>query len=231
MKILNTILSAATFAACVAGAQAQNVDVRLKNGTTVSYPASDVVSVTFTPGGENPSTHECVDLGLSVKWATMNVGADGVADYGDYFAWGEIATKEDYNQGNCTTIKAFTWDAAKNDAAYVAWGADWRMPTGPEMQELIDECTWEWTTMGSTPGYKITSKKDGYTSNYIFLPAAGYRVGGALNSLDEIGYYWTSTESPANTNVSRDLYASKSAHYLYWTNRFQGFPVRPVKNK
>lgn len=224
-KIFTTIALAATLCA-----QAQNVTIHLTNGNTVSYPANEVSYVDFTPGGENPGDHAYVDLGLSVKWATMNIGAISVVDYGDYFAWGETATKEDFNQGNCPTQgQKITWTPQQNDAAYVQWGPQWRVPSADEMQELLDNCTWEWTSISGVPGYKVTSNKEGFTSNSIFLPAAGYRVGGALNSADVMCYYWTSTPSPANNAVSKYLTGSKDAKYLYWSNRFQGYSIRPVR--
>lgn len=41
--------------------------------------------------------YQAVDLGLSVKWANMNVGATTPEGYGDYFAWGETQPKSDYS--------------------------------------------------------------------------------------------------------------------------------------
>lgn len=47
--------------------------------------------------------HEYIDLGLSVKWATHNVGANTPEECGDYYAWGETTTKSTYFASNCTT--------------------------------------------------------------------------------------------------------------------------------
>ncbi len=93
----------------------------------------------------NSNSYEYVDLGLSVKWATCNVGADSPSDYGDYFAWGEPETKKEYID---------TWGKGMGgiagnpqyDAARANWGGTWRLPTADEMKELIDKCKWEWTT-------------------------------------------------------------------------------------
>ena len=52
------------------------------------------------PNTEVHSGHEYVDLGLSVKWATMNVGATSPEGYGDYYAWGETETKSSYTLNN-----------------------------------------------------------------------------------------------------------------------------------
>lgn len=82
-----------------------------KDGSVVYSMTSDVPdSITFhkpvfdaqpsQPSAQLPSGqyngHDYIDLGLSVKWATVNVGADMPEDYGDYFAWGETTTKDSY---------------------------------------------------------------------------------------------------------------------------------------
>ena len=89
--------------------------------------------------------YDYVDLGLSVKWATCNVGASTPEDYGDYYAWGETSTKSSYDIDNSTTFGKQmrsiagnpTWDAARKN-----WGSPWRLPTEAEFQELIDNSTW-----------------------------------------------------------------------------------------
>ena len=131
---------------------------------------------------------DAIDLGLRVKWANMNVGSKYIEDYGDYFAWGETSTKETYSWSNYfdTNDGGKTFTKYKNkggktvldpedDAAHVNWGGSWRMPTKAEWQELLDNCTWTWTTQNGINGYKVTSNKAGYTDKFIFLPAAdGY---------------------------------------------------------
>ena len=93
--------------------------------------------------------HEWVDLGLSVKWATCNVGATNPEEYGDYFAWGETRTKSEYTDSNCTSYGKSWGDIggdSSRDAATASWGGSWRMPTPAEFQELKDNCDWTWTT-------------------------------------------------------------------------------------
>ena len=93
--------------------------------------------------------HEYVDLGLSVKWATCNLGASSSDDYGHYFAWGETTTKESYSEENCPTFElsysqlqsqGYIDDKGnlteEYDAATSNWGGDWRMPTYDELNEL-----------------------------------------------------------------------------------------------
>ena len=122
---------------------------------------------------------EAVDLGLSVKWATFNVGASYPEQFGGYFAWGETELKTTYDwstykYGNGSTnltkyntnISSGTVDNKttldpSDDVARQKWGGSWRMPTYEEFRELLSNCTWTWTTMNGVNGYKVTSKKSG----------------------------------------------------------------------
>ena len=130
-------------------------------------------------GGANPETptptdpyngHAYVDLGLSVKWATCNVGADSVHHYGGYYAWGETTTKEAYTSENYTYAENPEVLPLDRDAAAVNMGGEWRMPTNAEIQELIDGCDWATTTLKGVDGYIAISKTNAAT---IFFPAAG----------------------------------------------------------
>ena len=174
--------------------------------------------------------HEWVDLGLSVKWATCNIGADKPEDYGDYFAWGEIATKPSYTSDNCKTWERSIGDIAGNsqyDAARAKWGSPWRLPTDAEFEELIGKCNWKWTKEGGHAGYRVTSKING---NSIFLPAAGGRYGESLRYDGENGYYWSSTLLESSTQYSYSLYFHASYHLVDWYSRLNGHPVRPVSD-
>ena len=174
---------------------------------------------------------QAVDLGLSVKWATCNVGADSPEDYGDYFAWGEIEPKSVYYTDNCITFGRDFADFSGNpayDAAAANWGGSWRMPTAVEMKEIVDECTWVWTIQNGVKGCKVTGKN----GNSIFLPAAGFRSGSEF-SLDHNGYsgeYWSSTPSPNGEGndcsyiISFDDTGNKFTYY----RRGRGYSIRPV---
>ena len=92
--------------------------------------------------------HEYVDLGLSVKWATCNVGASKPEDYGNDYAWGETSTKSSYTSDSSKTYGKQMNDIKGNsqyDAARANWGGTWRLPTGAELEELKNKCTWRWT--------------------------------------------------------------------------------------
>lgn len=183
---------------------------------------------------------DAIDLGLSVKWANMNVGATNPQDYGNYYAWGETSTKETYNwstyfytnDGGSTFTKynkrLKTVLDPEDDAAHVNWGGSWRMPTNAEWQELCDNCTWTWTTQNGINGYKVTSNKEGYTDKFIFLPAADYRDGSVLPRVGSYGYYWSSSLDERISRLAWILYFYSDYHYRIGNDRYVGQSVRPV---
>ena len=174
--------------------------------------------------------HEYVDMGLSVKWATCNVGASSPEGYGSYFAWGETATKTTYTytgENSKTYGKSFGNISGNSayDAARANWGSSWRLPTEAEFQELIDNCTWTWTTYNGTKGYKVVSKKN---NNSIFLPAAGSRIGASPSGAGEYGDYWSSTPCGSGTSNAYYLFFYSGYHRVSWDYRYLGHSVRPV---
>lgn len=180
--------------------------------------------------------HIYVDLGLSVKWATCNIGANKSEELGDYFAWGETLPKDYYEWSNykwCTgyqnkLTKYCCWDGysagnyednfsilhMSDDAARVNWGGSWRMPTVEEFRELSIECTWKWITQNGVKGFKVTSESNG---NSIFLPAAGSN-----------GYYWSSSLNPDYPYNAYYLYFNSSKVGVGNNYRYDGQSVRPV---
>ena len=196
--------------------------------------------------GKKENGHEYVDLGLSVKWATCNVGATTPEGYGDYFAWGETTPKTTYDWSTykycngdkysmtkyCTdsyygTVDNKTTLELTDDAARVNWGGSWRMPTRAEQDELRDtnNCTWTWTTQNGVKGYKVTSKKNG---NSIFLPAAGYRLDSDLYVAGSYGYYWSSSLYTSYSNIAYYVYFHSDYVDRYSNIRCYGQSVRPV---
>ena len=200
-----------------------------------------------------------VDLGLpsGLKWASCNIDFYYLRDpsyrgYGSYFAWGYIYagtkfTDEEYllyyntnRYGEFTSIISNEYGGSKDsrtvldsddDAASSIWSNGWRMPSYSEWQELVEGCTWEWTTVDGYNGILLTSKVN---SNSIFLPAAGYHPSSEISGEGTCGYYW-----------SRDLYSlmPRFAYNFYFdssgctvdvnleTNillRIYGMSIRPV---
>ena len=201
-------------------------------------------------GSEQKDNHEWVDLGLSsgTLWATTNVGASKPEEYGDYFAWGETKPKsvydwdtykwckgDDYHQltkycnlsnyGDNGFVDNKTELDTGDDAAYVNWGSKWRMPTKAQMEELLAECDWQWTTSNGVNGYLVKSKKN---SASLFLPAAGYRVSGLFDA-GYNGAYWSQTLY--TNNPSGAYYLGFDFDYLDsdWCSRSDGQSVRAVR--
>ena len=206
----------------------------------LDLPWSD--EVTFT----NESQHEYVDLGLSVKWATCNIGADKPEEYGDYYAWGELEPKEVYDwfsykwcNGSSDTLTKYnpfkgegivdsiTTLDPEDDVAHVKWGGSWRMPTASEYRELVDNCKWTWKSVNGINGYVVKSRIKGYRDRSIFLPAAGYCYDKKLSSAGEVAYYWSNSlfDFPIS---AKSLLLSSDDFCRHFCSRFVGNPVRPV---
>ena len=155
--------------------------------------------------------HEYVDLGLSVKWATCNVGASSPTEYGNYYAWGETTTKSEYTKKNSKTCGISMGDISGNssyDAARTNWGGSWRLPTKAECQELLDNCKSEWTTVSGVRGRRFTSKKNGRS---IFLPAAGYHEPKFFSPAGATGRRCTSLARTVSTGALRLTRAIRTA--------------------
>ncbi len=187
---------------------------------------------TYSPDNSVSGTlngHDYVDLGLSVKWATCNVGASSPSDYGDYYAWGETSTKLEYYYWNSKTYERSMGGIAGDpqyDAARANWGGTWRLPTADEIDELVDECEWTRTTQGGHNGYKVT----GPNGNSIFVPAAGLRDGASLGSAGEYGYYWSATPSKDHVLYADGLYFHFHSYSFRRSGNLRryGESVRPV---
>ena len=204
-----------------------------------------------TTGGTNWAVQNAsdlyVDLGLpsGTKWAKHNVGATTETGKGDYFAYGEIQPKSNYDWGTYLygtasysvikyTDSGYTVLQPEDDVAYSTLGGKFRMPTNAELDELknTSNCNWTWQSNyngSGISGYLVTSKKEGYTSNSIFLPATGWMDGSTLKH----------TSNGSYRSSSLDTGYTYSAHYLIfkpdageWDNvgrfRDDGLSVRPV---
>lgn len=196
-----------------------------------------------------------VDLGLSVNWATVNIGATKPEEAGDFFAWGETAPKETYNwstykwcNGSRTTMTKYCTSSSygyngftdniteldlADDAAVQNWGDRWMMPTQDQLAELANEnnCTWTWTTVNGVQGYQITSKVPGYEGNTIFLPYALYKDDENSSIIHCI--YWTSTlyTKYDASYAAIDLKFNSNNNLESGDSRYRGALIRPVREK
>ncbi|MCD7721668.1 MAG: DUF1566 domain-containing protein [Prevotellaceae bacterium] len=168
--------------------------------------------------------YEWVDLGLSVMWATCNVGASSPYDCGGYYAWGETFGKNSYDERNSRTFGADMGSIAGNpsyDAARANWGASWRLPTEAEARELTQKCEWTSTSMNGVKGYEVK----GPNGNSIFLPAAGgFGEPSQIYNISPRGcYYWTGT--PFGVDPRKATCFGRGMDY---TGRGCGLTVRAV---
>lgn len=181
-----------------------------------------------------------VDMGLSVKWCTNNLGATSALDNGDFYAWGEIETKTDFSW---TTYKWGTSAedltkytstdnkitlALDDDAAYAALGEHWRLPTKKEIDELVATKTnsnYTWTWCENPNGWIVKYLVNG---NRIFIPLPGGVEGTEPYSEGVYGYYWSSTRDKDYPDKASILMASDSDVSTSIGSRFYGRSIRPV---
>lgn len=198
-----------------------------------------------TSAEERNGKQEAVDLGLSVKWASYNVGASSPKEYGGYYTWGEIEEKSYYSKDNYKYYNnsiseyieiANNISGAEYDVAHEKWGGSWRMPTQEEVQELMNECAWKWGDYKGVAGMYVT----GPNGNSIFLPAAGYRVEGKVSDVGTDAYYWSATLPKVGVlrALVESVFFEIGAHGLIFNendtvqcrgvSRYYGLPVRAV---
>ena len=172
--------------------------------------------------------YEYADLGLSVKWATCNIGANTPEDYGNYYDWSEISTVSDgpsyYSETFHRTMNIDIGGNPKYDAARANWGGSWRLPTKKEMEELINNCKWYRMTRNGIYGCDVV----GPNGNSIFLPAAGYRFS-SIYLKGTNGLYWSSTPNSNDFGISPStLEFDAEKIKTHYRGRTHGLAIRPV---
>lgn len=203
----------------------------------------------------NAAYQELIDLGLSVKWASCNLGATKPEDYGGYYQWAGLEDVTDksicLDWNHCPYHSALDENPGwakyntlpdrgtvdyknvldpEDDVAHIRLGGNWRMPTEEEWQELknTSNCSWTWTTINGINGYKVQSKKAGFTDNWIFLPAAGSRIGYVLSDNGFVGIYWSSSLFSYDSDSAIALPFSSGGVSQNGSLRFNGVSIRPV---
>ena len=230
MKKLLTALTLSVLSVLHVTAQSRQLVVYRNGLSPMRINTETIDSITVEPA--QAEKHDFADLGLSVMWATCNVGADTPHDYGYYFAWGETEPKDTYTEQNYSLKVNGVYDTSMTeisgtqyDAATVLWQDTWRMPTIEEVEELATQCTWTWTSVNGINGYRIM----GPSGQSLFLPAAGQMREQAVN-VGSTGYYWTGTLSAEYTTAAYNL--NFTGYNGRWSaNRAYGFTIRPVCNR
>ena len=188
------------------------------------------------------SVAESVDLGLSVKWASWNLGASKETEGGNYYAWGETTPKlyftwetyKFYDKSNGAVTKYNASDKKTtldliDDAAHINWGAGWRIPTEEEYNELIKNCTVERVEEDGVNGCRYT----GPNGNSIFLPVPGYCYeNNIISDYNEIGLYWFANiyEGHEKEALNDYIYEPNTIIFGLWGHdlRYKGLSIRPV---
>lgn len=172
---------------------------------------------------------EAVDLGLSVKWASWNVGAKSVYDYGLYICWGDTADAKRWypNIGEYRYPETGDITGTQHDITHLKWGDGWQMPTVEQLEELRTQCTWVGKIIGGVTGWVVTSNANG---NSIFLPEAGYYS--ALQNQERLlgtdTWYWTGQQGNAIDHaIAVNIIPSLACRTQNWSKTL-GAPVRAV---
>jgi len=210
------------------------------------FTLSAIVSLLCIPIN---AQHAYVDLGLSVKWATCNIGATQPWERGEFFSWGETENKRinnwdtyKYSEGAHALTKYcsnpdYAWHGLvdsvsvldpEDDVAHMKWGGTWRIPTKAQIDELLESCTWEWTTLNEVNGYRVTGKKPGYTDRSIFLPVTGEYNDGKVFDYRLHGYYWSRNCGTVTSETAYTLEVYTKGSSAEIQSRYKSLAVRPV---
>lgn len=191
-----------------------------KEGKSASAAASSIA--------EAKSGIEAVDLGLSVRWASCNIGADTPEEYGDYYAWGECEVKDSYGSDESKSYDrpyAATLQP-EEDVATQKLGDGWRMPTEEEFLELIEKCEWREAERDGCCGFEIVAPNE----NTLFLPAAGHKYDTTLYHDGWEALYWSASAVADNDNKrAKALQANNHERSLQEHYRYYGAQVRAVR--
>lgn len=205
----------------------------IESGHFYKFRALDDAMWTHTSGN-----YDYVDLGLSVKWATWNLGSSAPEENGWLISWGVTSTQGEYD------LASYRWYAGgemskynatdgkekldpEDDAAYVVLGGKWRMPTPEEFNELRLNCSSVSTTINGVAGVLFTSKIDGYKDKSIFFPYAGSNDYNTRDYVGSRGYYWSSSRSSSVSSYAKAF--NLNSLYVYDDYvRNAGFSIRPI---
>lgn len=223
----------------------------------VNFDKTSISVLPIPPSAETiiHNGHEAVDIGLSVKWASCNIGALEPEGRGDYYAWGESRTKSKYTIENSKYYNTSYEDLLNGkhiinsqdhlefdyDVATIKWGKGWRCPSAAEMKELISlQCKWEYVVINNQECAKIT----GPNGNHIILPLAGYYEDSNLLYADDDyistnkACYWSSDIYfiRSDLDYEKDSFSlscefnniDRLEYKVGSRRRYFGCPIRPV---
>ena len=202
----------------------------------------EVLGSLFLGDGEvKTRAYTPVDLGLSVKWADCNVGALKSWHDGKFFAWGETMEKKDYSWDNYLYFSpedislqkyglhdGLLYLQSEDDPATALMGAGWRLPTGDEYEELLDNCDWSITTQNGDKIVTATSRKNGASIDFYLT---GLKNGDSSKESGTYGFLWSSerVEDTPSTAYILELDTKNNKVSIKTGDRFLGLNVRGVR--
>ena len=178
----------------------------------------------FETSQKSTNIGKAIDLGLSVLWADMNVGASDPSGNGLLFGYGDPTGEKWSEDENDYPKEAIV--GTKNDIATANWGPEWRMPTAQELKELAEQCRWEPSMLNGVEGNIVT----GPNGNSIFFPFAGSRIGVDTFRDRQMGECWAGSLSNFGSPVNM-MFSDYSAVINWGACAAWGASVRPVKDK
>lgn len=246
MLILSAILAVMTICAIAQEKQPNLMVLTRVDGERVFVDIKELSDITF----ENEDASTYVQLWENgPRWAKKNIGASSETDAGSYFWWGDIDghAKDDQPTFNYVHhnigITSYNGDNVKDyyvngklpstkDAATALVGKAYRMPTKEDFNELLEKCNAKWYYRGNSEfngvaGLKLTSKMEGYTDRYIFLPAAGFGNQKVIIYENAVGRYWTSTSHKQKQAIAI-IITSSSNIGIEHNDVFMGYSIRPI---
>lgn len=237
--------------------QYSNDDIDVIQGVETKTNGTDIVTIdhsTTLNGGRiitlgfsyyEPLEYrdDCIDLGLSVRWACCNLGASSPTEIGDFYAWSETSTKSGYWEENYAFCNNYSNKyiyeytnpltnicKTQYDIANIKLGENWKMPSLAEVNELITLCTWDKDKVDGIEVYRIT----GPNGNSIIIPIVGKKRKDEEHSTSRLSI--AIGEAPSNSDedcyvISAEYYGNtlKGTIALEW--KAWGHNIRPVYTK
>ena len=205
-------------------------------GTKSAYQSTagwnNFVNIKEAEADNSGKAAEPVDLGLSVKWASYNVGAEAPEEMGNHYAWGELSPKTEYSSSTYNFYdngytKYGSVDnkyrlEAEDDVAQQTWGGKWRIPTSEELKELKEKCTFTMTELNGVPVTKV----EGPNGNYIYFPFPGNFTNNTLFYENSVGSYWSSDLD--DDSYAKDIDFREGNISINGDTRYHGQSIRPV---
>lgn len=173
----------------------------------------------FTTKAQNV---EFVDLGLSVEWATVNVGALNPEEAGGLYGFGDKTLFNISTQASNYVHEGIQGSA--NDLASLFILGSFT-PSKEQMEELLNNTTKEYTTVNGVAGYRFTAQN----GNSIFLPFTGTRTGDTVSDESSLGAYWTSDIDDVDADHGAALSMTEGNVMVNSANLYEGLAIRPVR--